>query len=164
MDFFSGSGTFAAVAQKLGRQWIAVEQLEYTQTLPLKRLQNVLAGDSTGVSKAAGWQGGGSFVYAELAASNSAFADRIEAAPDMATLQTIHADIQATGYLRYDVDLSAFDTDDFAALPLDDAKRVLMDCLDTNHLYVNLGSLGDAAFDISDEDATATRSFYGITE
>ena len=164
MDFFSGSGTFAAVAQKLGRQWIAVEQLEYTQTLPLKRLQNVLAGDSTGVSKAAGWQGGGSFVYAELAASNSAFADRIEAAPDMATLQTIHADIQATGYLRYDVDLSAFDTDDFAALPLDDAKRVLMDCLDANHLYVNLGSLGDAAFDISDEDATATRSFYGITE
>jgi adenine-specific DNA-methyltransferase len=62
------------------------------------------------------------------------------------------------------VDLSAFDADDFAALPLDDAKRVLMGCLDANHLYVNLGSLGDAAFDISDEDAAATRSFYGITE
>lgn len=162
MDFFSGSGTFAAVAQKLGRQWIAVEQLEYTQTLPLKRLQNVLTGDSTGVSKAASWQGGGSFVYAELAASNSAFADRIEAATDMATLQTIHSDMQATGYLRYDVDLSGFDAGDFAALSLDDAKRVLMDCLDANHLYVNLGSLGDADFDISDEDARATRSFYGV--
>ena len=32
---------------------------------------------------------------------------------------------------------------------LDDAKRVLMDCLDANHLYVNLNSLGDADFDIS---------------
>lgn len=82
----------------------------------------------------------------------------------MAALQTVYADMQATGYLRYDVDLSAFDTDDFAVLPLDDAKRVLMDCLDANHLYVNLGSLGDADFDISDEDASATRSFYGLDQ
>ncbi len=164
MDFFSGSGTFAAVAHKLGRQWIAVEQLEYTQALPVKRLKNVLAGDRTGVSKAAGWQGGGSFVYAELAAANSAFADLIEAAPDMTTLQTIYANIQATGYLRYDVDLCGFDTDDFEKLSLEDAKRVLMDCLDANHLYVNLGSLSDADFDISDKDARATRSFYGLDQ
>jgi adenine-specific DNA-methyltransferase len=80
----------------------------------------------------------------------------------MAALQSIYADIQTTGYLRYDVDLSAFEADDFAALPLDDAKRVVMDCLDANHLYVNLGSLGDTDFDISDEDARATRSFYGL--
>jgi adenine-specific DNA-methyltransferase len=164
MDFFSGSGTFAAVAQKMDRQWLAVEQLEYTQALPLKRLQKVIAGDKTGVSKASNWKGGGSFVYAELAASNSAFADRIEAAQDIATMQTIYADIQTTGYLRYDVDLSMFNVDDFAALSLDNAKRVLMDCLDANHLYVNVGSLGDAGFDISDEDAAVTRSFYGLSE
>jgi len=82
----------------------------------------------------------------------------------MAMLKTIHANMKDTGYLRYDVDLSDFDTDDFAALPLEDAKRVLMDCLDANHLYVNLGSLGDADFDISDEDARATRSFYGLDQ
>jgi adenine-specific DNA-methyltransferase len=164
MDFFAGTGTTACVAHKLSRQWLAVEQLDYISTLTLPRLKSVLGGDQTGVSKGAGWQGGGSFVYAELAASNSAFAGRIETATDMAILQTIQADIQATGYLRYNVDLSAFDTHDFAALPLDDAKRVLLDCLDTNHLYINLHSLGDAAFDISDEDAAATRSFYGITE
>jgi len=162
LDFFSGSGTTAAVAQKLGRRWIAVEQLDYIETLAKKRLKGVIGGDTSGVSKLVGWEGGGSFVYAELAACNAAFADRIEAAPDKVTLQTIRADIQATGYLRYDVDLSAFDTDDFAALPLEDAKRVLMDCLDANHFYVNLGSLGDADFDISDEDACATRSFYGV--
>ena len=62
------------------------------------------------------------------------------------------------------MDLNGFDTDDFAALSLEDAKRVLMDCLDANHLYVNLGSIGDADFDISDEDARATRSFYEITQ
>ncbi|PHP29148.1 DNA methyltransferase [Limimaricola cinnabarinus] len=162
LDFFVGSGTFAAVAAKMQRRWLAIEQMDYVRKLTAERLKKVIEGEQGGISKAIEWQGGGSFVYAELAASNSAFADRIEAAPDMAALQTIHADMQATGYLRYDVDLSAFDTDDFAALPLDEAKRVLMDCLDANHLYVNLGSLGDADFDISDEDARATRSFYGL--
>ena len=46
----------------------------------------------------------------------------------------------------------------------EDAKRVLMDCLDANHLYVNLNSLGDADFEISEEDAVATRSFYGLSK
>lgn len=164
LDFFSGSGTTQSVAQKTGRRWLAIEQMDYILELPASRLKKVIEGEQGGISKAVEWQGGGSFVYAELAASNSAFADRIEAAPDTATLQTIHADIQTTGYLRYDVDLSAFETDDFAELSLDDAKRVLMDCLDANHLYVNLGSLGDADFDISGEDARATRSFYGLDQ
>lgn len=164
MDFFAGSGTLPAVASKTGRNWLAIEQMDYTGELPIQRLKNVIEGEQGGISKAVEWQGGGSFVYAELAASNFAFADRIEAAPDMAALKTVYADIQATGYLRYDVDLSAFDTDDFAALSLDDAKRVLMDCLDANHLYVNRGSLGDTDFDISDEDARATRSFYGLDQ
>ena len=158
LDFYAGSGTTAAVASKMGRRWIAVEQMDYIRDLTFARLKNVIEGEQSGISRSVEWQGGGSFVYAELAASNATFANRIEAAPDVATLQTIHADMQATGYLRYDVNLSAFDTEDFATLPLDDAKRVLMDCLDANHLYVNLGSLGDADFDISDEDARATVS------
>jgi len=164
VDFFAGSGTSLCVAMKLGRRFIGVEQMDYSERLTKKRLHNTISGEQSGISRAVKWQGGGSFVYSELADSNSAFSERIEAATDMAALQTIHADIQATGYLRYDVDLSAFDTDDFAVLPLDDAKRVLMDCLDVNHLYVNLSSLGDADFDIVEEDARATRSFYRSTE
>lgn len=164
LDFFSGSGTTAAVAHKMGRKWVAVEQMDYILDLPGSRLKKVVEGEQSGISKAVGWQGGGSFVYAELAAANAAFADSIEAARDIAALQTIYVDIRATGYLRYDVDLSTFAIDEFTALPLDDAKRVLMDCLDTNHLYVNLGSLGDEEFDISVDDAAATRSFYGVAE
>ncbi|MGB0848640.1 MAG: DNA methyltransferase [Thiolinea sp.] len=164
LDFYSGSGTTAAVAQKMGRQWIAVEQMDYILELPASRLKKVIQGEQGGISKSAEWQGGGSFVYAELAASNAAFATRIEAASDIDTLQTIHNDIRQTGYLRYNADMSAFDTDDFAGLPLEDAKRVLMDCLDANHLYVNLNSLGDADFEISEEDAAATRSFYGLSK
>lgn len=162
LDFYAGSGTTAAVAHKMGRRWIAVEQMDYIQDLTTTRLKKVIEGEQGGISKAVEWQGGGSFVYAELAQSNSAFATRIEAAPDTAAPQGIWADMQATGYLRPDVDTSAFDPDTFAALPVEDAKRLLMDCLDANHFYVNLNSLGDADYDISDEDMRATRSFYGI--
>ena len=146
---------------------LPLNRLDYIEKMTKTRLRKVIEGEQGGISKAVEWQGGGSFVHAEPAASNAGFADRIEAAPDMATLQTIHADIQATGYPRYDVDLSGFDDavqegGDFAALKLEDARRVLMDCLDANHLHVNPGSLGDADFNIPDEDTTATRSFYGI--
>ena len=164
MDSFAGSGTTAAVAHKMGRRWIATEQMDYITSLPVTRLQNVIAGDATGVSESVGWQGGGSFVYAELATSNSNFANRIEAASDFVALHNVYADMQVTGYQRYELDLGAFDIKDFANMPLMDAKRVLMDCLDANQLYVNLGSLGDADFDISDEDARATCSFYGLNE
>tara|TARA_R110002074_G_scaffold62876_1_gene151045 strand:- start:8548 stop:9741 length:1194 start_codon:yes stop_codon:yes gene_type:complete len=164
LDFFSGSGTTPSVAHKIGRRWLAIEQMDYILELPASRLKRVIEGEQGGISEAVEWQGGGSFVYAELAASNSAFADRIEAAQDVATLQKLRDEIQTTGFLRYDVDLSAFHSDDFAALQLDDAKRVLMDCLDANHLYVNLSSLGDADFEVSEEDAAANRSFYGIAQ
>lgn len=157
LDFFAGSGTTGHAVLELNksdngsRTFIMIEQLDYAQTCTKQRIIEVMKRDKLD----------GGFVYAEALQSNSAFANRIEAAADMATLKTIHSDIQATGYLRYDVDWSA---DDLAALSLDDAKRILMDCLDTNHLYVNLGSLGDADFDISAEDARATRSFYGLNQ
>lgn len=162
LDFYAGSGTTAAVAHKMGRRWIAIEQMDYIRELTVTRIKKVIAGEQGGVSKAATWQGGGSFVYAELAQSNAAFAIRIEAAPDATILQAVWEDMQATGYLRPDVGAGQFDTEVFAALPLENAKRLLMDCLDANHLYVNLNSLGDASYDIPDEDMRATRSFYGI--
>lgn len=59
LDFFAGSGTTAAVAHKLRRQWIAVEQLPEMIALCRTRLANVVAGEQSGISKAVGWQGGG---------------------------------------------------------------------------------------------------------
>lgn len=162
LDFFAGTGTTVAVAHKLKRRWIAVEQLDYIKELTLPRLNRVINGEQTGVSKSTGWQGGGSFVYVELAQSNATFAIRIEAAPNTLALQAVWTDMQNTRYLRPEVETSLFDADAFAALSLEDAKRLLMDCLDANHLYINLNSIADADYDISDEDMRTTRAFYGI--
>ncbi|RMH59071.1 MAG: site-specific DNA-methyltransferase [Candidatus Hydrogenedentota bacterium] len=51
MDFFLGSGTTAAVAQKLGRRWIGVEMGEHFNDVILRRMKRVLAYDGSGISK-----------------------------------------------------------------------------------------------------------------
>ena len=68
LDFFLGSGTTSAVALKMNRRFIGIEQLDYGDNDSVRRLQNVIAGDQTGISKDGdvNWKGGGSFVYAEL--------------------------------------------------------------------------------------------------
>ena len=66
LDFFAGSGTTAAVAHKMGRRWITIEQMDYVETITKVRLQKVLDGEQGGVSKNHKWQGGGSFVYFEM--------------------------------------------------------------------------------------------------
>ncbi|MDD5084378.1 MAG: site-specific DNA-methyltransferase [Candidatus Moranbacteria bacterium] len=66
LDYHLGSGTTAAVAHKLGRQYIGIEQMDYIETLAVQRLKNVIEGEQSGISKSVNWQGGGSFIYAEL--------------------------------------------------------------------------------------------------
>jgi adenine-specific DNA-methyltransferase len=66
LDPFLGSGTTAAVAQKMGRRWVGIEEGGHVDDLCLPRLRRVVGGmDPTGITKVQGWCGGGSFgVYA----------------------------------------------------------------------------------------------------
>ncbi len=66
LDPFLGSGTTAAVAHKMGRRWVGIEQGEHMDDLCLPRLRRVVDGaDLTGVTRASRWAGGGGFgVYA----------------------------------------------------------------------------------------------------
>lgn len=61
LDYFLGSGTTAAVAHKMGRNWIGVENGDFFEEVTLSRLKNVVDGDPTGISRLTGWQGGGRF-------------------------------------------------------------------------------------------------------
>ena len=70
LDSFLGSGTTAAVAQKMGRCWIGVEMEETAYSYCLPRLKKVIDGeDQGGITKAVNWKGGGSFKFYELASS-----------------------------------------------------------------------------------------------
>lgn len=159
-DFFAGTATTVAVAHKAGRRWLAVEQLDYIERLSKQRLKNVIAGDGTGVSGLCQWKGGGQFVYAELAEWNEAFGQRIRDAADDKALGQVTADIRTNGYWRYAVDQSLWNWDAFAALDFDARKQLLLDSLDANHLYVNLGDIDDETFGISDADKAVNKAFY----
>ncbi|KLL04679.1 MAG: DNA methylase N-4/N-6 domain-containing protein [Mycoplasmataceae bacterium RV_VA103A] len=63
LDYFAGSGTTAAVAQKLKRKWVIVENNENTvDTFAAPRLKKVISGEDKGkVSEEVNWNGGGGF-------------------------------------------------------------------------------------------------------
>ncbi|QNF78163.1 type III restriction/modification system, modification subunit [Campylobacter vulpis] len=66
LDFFAGSGTTLATAQKLGRKWLGVEMGEHFYKVILPRLKKVIGGFESGISKECGYKGGGAFSYYEL--------------------------------------------------------------------------------------------------
>lgn len=61
LDAFAGCGTTAAVAHKMRRSWVTIEQGEQVE-LAAERLQRVVDGaDPSGVTKVEDWTGGGHF-------------------------------------------------------------------------------------------------------
>ena len=162
LDFFGGTGTTAAVCTKMKRRFIVCEQLDKHIDIILRRMNKVLIGEQSGISKNNNWHGGGSFVYCEMAKLNQRFVDEIEDSADDDSIVNIYRRIVDTGFISSKVNPNDIDAaaDDFAALCLDEKKRFLMELLDKNLLYVNLCDLDDEEFAISDADKAFTKSFY----
>ena len=163
LDFFAGSGTTCAVAHKLERKYIGIEQMDYVDSIILHRLKRVIESEQGGISQAVNWQGGGSFVYCELAKLNQNYVDAIEKATTDEELTKLYGDILETGFISYKVNPKdiASNSDEFIKLSIDDKKRLLMELLDKNQLYVNYCDIDDETFGISEEDKAFTKSFYG---
>jgi adenine-specific DNA-methyltransferase len=163
LDFFAGTGTTCAVAHKMGRQYIGVEQLDYGENSAVVRLKNVINGDPTGISKEVGWQGGSDFVYLELMKWNENFADEIQKAKTKDELQKLWETMKENAFLSYKVDIKTIDehAKDFDDLSIEDQKRFLLECLDKNHLYVNYSEIDDEEYGVSEEDKKLNREFYG---
>ena len=66
LDPYLGSGTTAAVAHKMARRYIGIENGEHIKSHCAFRLRQVIDGDSVGVSEKLGWQGGGGFNFYTL--------------------------------------------------------------------------------------------------
>ena len=164
LDFFLGSGTTAAVAHKMGRRYIGIEQLEYIKTLTVNRMKKVISGENGGISADVDWHGGGSFVYCELANLNQTIVEKIESAISTEDVVNIYKQIVKTGFISSKVNPRDINEnlDDFYALSLDEQKCFLMELLDKNLLYVNYCDIDDQEFDISDNDKQFTKSFYGV--
>lgn len=165
IDYHLGSGTTAGVAHKMGRQYIGIEQMDYIESFVIERLNNVIQGDQTGISKAVDWKGGGSFVYMELAKNNQKAIEHIENCQSYDELVVFFDEMCATYFLDYNLKIKEFretvsKEENFKALSLDQQRKMFAKMLDLNQLYVNVSDMEDAKFKLSDKDIQATKDFY----
>lgn len=161
LDFFTGSGTTAAVAHKMGRRYIGVEQMDYIQDITVERLKKVLEGEQGGISKAQNWHGGGSFVYCELKEDANTLISIIQKATED-TIESVKAAIYANERIvPYLTKQELADADkDFENLTLEEKKQALIKLVDKNKLYVNASDMDDESYHVSDDDKKFTNSFY----
>ena len=165
LDFFGGTGTSGAVALKTRRRFIMCEQLDKHTDIMLRRLNKVMEGEQSGVSRKNNWQGGGSFVYCELKEDGQTLIDAIQASDDTTISKIkdrIYQDERIVPYLTTQ-ELEKVDNT-FEHLDIDDKKKALIELIDKNKLYINYSSIDDEDYDVSDEDKSFTHSFYEVAK
>ena len=167
-DFQLGTGTTCAVAQKMQRQFIGIEQLFYKEADFLERLKKVNDEDHSGISKAVNWKGGGQFVYCELMKYNETFMEKIQATKTKEELEKTWNEMAANSFLKWYINAKApeeaikiFHAIGEEENGLEKQKKLLAELLDKNQLYVNLSEIEDAQFKVSEEDKELNKDFYG---
>ncbi|WP_201459378.1 site-specific DNA-methyltransferase [Campylobacter coli] len=162
LDFFAGSGTTLAVAHKMKRRYIGIEQMEYIESITKERLKKVIEGEQGGISKAINWQGGGNFVYAELMPLNAIYKEKIQNLNGEKELDNIYQELKTKAFLDYRVDINEILKDkEFENLDLESKKEILKFVLDSNMDYVLYGDIKDEDYALSKEIIKLNKIFYG---
>lgn len=161
LDFFMGSSTTQAVAHKMNRRYIGIEQMDYINTVSVPRLQKVIEGEQGGISKDVEWQGGGSFVYVELMEKNRGFLKTIQNAETQTEVQSLFEFMLEDAEIDFRIDLEAV-KDTFNELSFNDQKKTLIKIIDKNQLYYNYSEIDDENVRdlIDDSDYAFNKNFY----
>ncbi len=167
LDYHLGSGTTSAVALKTGRQFIGIEQLDYGENDSTVRLKNVINGDMSGVSKKYSWQGGGSFVYIELAKNNQNAKEEVNKCKNHNELIKLFDTLCSKYFLHYNVRINEFKNiiskeENFKKLSLERQKEIFCRMLDNNQLYVHVAEMEDKQYGISKDDIRLAKDFYQL--
>ena len=163
LDFFAGSGTTAHAVLELNkedggdRRFIICEQMEYVDTVTKKRVKKVIE-----INKA------GDFIYCELMKYNESFMDKIQSAKTSDELLEIWKDIAKNSFLNWYVnpEMPKEAVNNFIEIGrfengLEKQKKLLVELLNKNQLYVNLSEIDDEDFKVSEDDKKLNQSFYG---
>ncbi|MGL2854041.1 DNA methyltransferase [Helicobacter pylori] len=160
LDFFAGSGTTCAVAHKMKRRYIGIEQMDYIETITKERLKKVIEGEQGGISKKCGFKGGGSFVYAELKEVNLEIKKQILNAKSKSECLKIFNDLNERILKRADCKIDEIDSEEFQNLDLNEQKRICCASLDSNEDYLNLGDIDEDAWEIDEITKKYNEIFY----
>ncbi|MGT0083607.1 site-specific DNA-methyltransferase [Helicobacter pylori] len=160
LDFFAGSGTTCAVAHKMKRRYIGIEQMDYIETITKERLKKVIEGEQGGISKKCGFKGGGSFVYAELKEVNLEIKKQILNANSKSECLKIFNDLNERFLKRADCKMDEIHSEEFHNLDLNEQKRICCASLDSNEDYLNLGDIDEDAWEIDEITKKYNEIFY----
>ncbi len=159
LDFFAGSGTTCAVAHKMKRRYIGIEQMDYIETITKERLKKVIEGEQGGISKKCDFKGGGSFVYAELKGVNLEIKKQILNAKNTdECLKIFNASERILK--RADCKIDGIHSEEFQNLDLNEQKRIYCTLLDANEDYLNLGDIDEDAWGIDGITKKYNEIFY----
>jgi len=159
LDYHLGSGSTAAVAHKLKRRYIGIEQLDYGDDDSIVRLCNVINGDQSGISRIVNWKGGGNFIFCELFKVNLSIIEKIEMLKEKDIPLFIDG-LEKNILLSFTYNHSFFKTEDFKKLDIREKKKVLKDMFDINHLYLNYCDMGDSDFTVNTSIKKINKIFY----
>jgi adenine-specific DNA-methyltransferase len=130
--------------------------MDYIETVTTERVKKVLDNKN------------GSYVYFELMKLNENFLSRVLQAQNNQELLNIWRTMSKSSFLNWYVNPQMPDDaiNDFIAIGnlengLEKQKKLLIELLDKNQLYVNLSEIDDAQFKISKEDKALNKAFYG---
>lgn len=165
LDFFMGSATTQAVAMKMNRRFIGIEQMDYIKTVSVERLKKVIAGEQGGISKDVNWQGGGSFVYAELMEKNQGYLKDVQQAETTKQLEDVVNRMMVGGAdfdFRVDVE-EVLQDHEYQAMALADKKQLIVKVIDKNQLYYAYSDMDDRDVQelMPESDIAFNKSFYG---
>jgi len=167
LDFFAGSGTTGeavTILNKLdggNRRFILVEQLDAHLSECIKRNLHALKENNIDSS----------FVYFELAQWNAIIKNEILQCNNTEELIIKFDDLSENYQLRYNLDIKQFKNAltnsktnseilEFSELSFEDQKRLLIEMIDINHLYINYPDMDDENFNLSKADKGLNRKFY----
>lgn len=154
LDFFAGSGSTAEavlnVNQEEGnhRNFILCEQMDYIESVTALRIQKCLGEDN--------------FIYCELKSLNFEFVDEISKAQDIEKLKSIWQRIRDKGMIRWQVSLHELDHifEEKQAPDLSVMKKLLLEVLDQNMMYLPLSEILDVEHAVSEKEINLCNRFF----
>ena len=162
LDYHLWSWTTWAVAHKMWRQYIGIEQMDYIEDLAINRLKNVINWiDKWWITKQFNWKWWWDFVYMEIMQENEKFIDDLKDAKNIKDLLEIYNQIKNSEFINYKVDTWNLKFDNLEEKDFEDFKLFLIEILDKNLLYKNYSERNDKNSWVREDDKRVNESFYG---
>lgn len=161
LDYHLGSGTTAAVAHKMNRKYIGIEQMDYIESVTVERMKKVIDGEQGGISKDTNWKGGSSFVYCELKNDAEDFKNSVIESQSTENLIELLNFAKKSSFLSYRIEPKKLKEKEFLDLSFAEQKQLLLEIIDQNNLYVNFSDIDDEFYKIPEIEKKLNKEFYG---